>query len=207
MRYLALVLLVSQLLALDANAFGRRRSTSGSVAPDPVTESTITDGDATGLAEGCGQQPSPLGMFCRLVEGEVAPKSIFFIGPPAECDRDACVYIKVWNGQGQIVYGGSIPKGKTRVEVPWKTLLGRDTVQINDRGLWTFNTTVYSKDLDGREKMAVSQGDIILRVFRSGYVPLNAVEDDPAFVWSWTESGYLYKMTAGLRAFVRKVAQ
>jgi hypothetical protein len=199
MRLLILTLIFTS-LPVNALAFSR-----GRVAVDPVTESTVKDGDATGLAEGCGQQPSPLGMFCRLTEGAVAPKSVFFIGPPAQCDRDACVFVKVYNEQGQLVAGPSIPKGKTRVEVAWKDLLGRDTIQVGDRGLWSFVTTVYYKDPDGRERESVSKGDIVLRVLRAGYVPLHASESDPAFVWTWVEGDYLYRMTSGLRAYVGKV--
>lgn len=197
-----LIFFITLLLTTQAFAFGSKRVTT----LDPVTTSTLLDGDATGLAEGCGQQPSPLGMFCRQTEGDVAAKSIFFIGPPAKCDRDQCVFIKVWNTQGQLVFGDGIPKNQTRIEVPWKTLLGRDTFQLADRGYWTFNTTVYFIGPDGNERSAVSQGDIVMRVFRAGYVPLNAVENDPNFIWTWTEGGTLYKMTAGLRAFAKQVS-
>lgn len=201
MKLLGIIVLTT-LISTHAFAFGGKRTT---VALDPVTPSTLLDGDATGLVEGCGSQPSPLGVFCRVVEGEVIGKSVFFIGPPAQCDRAACVFIKVWNNQGQLVYGESIPKGQTRVEALWKTLLGRETAAVGDRGFWTFNTTVIYKDPDGRERQATSQGDIVLRVFRKDYVPLHNVSDDPAFVWTWTDKGSLYRMTAGLRAFVKKV--
>lgn len=187
--------------SFNAHAFGRHR---GQVALDPVTPSSILSGDATALAEGCGQQPSPLGMFCRLVEGEVAPKSIFLIAPPALCDREVCAFVKVWNNQGVLVFGDSIPKGKTRIEVPWKTLLGRETVAKDDHGTWAFNTTVYFKGTDGLERVSVAQGDIVLRVFQAGYVPLAEVQNDPAFVWTWADNGFLYRVTSGLRAFVGK---
>lgn len=197
------IVLFAALISNTACAFGRKGSAG--VHPDAVTSSSLKDGDSTGLAEGCGQQPSPLGMFCRMVEGETASKSIWFIGPPANCDRAACVYIKVFSAQGQPAFGVEIPKGKTRVEVSWKQLLARDTVQLGDRGTWTFNTQIFYKDADGREHETQSQGDIVLRVYKHGYVPLHALEDDPNYAWVWTEDGFLYKVTAGLRAFVKKV--
>lgn len=202
MKLLILLSVLSSLLfSLPACAFGPKRKT---VAVDVVTQSTAKDGDATGLAEGCGQQPSPLGMFCRLVEGDVVEKSIFFIGPPADCARAACVFVKVWNNQGQLIAGVEIPKGQTRVGVTWEKLLGRKVVALDDRGTWSFNTTVYYLDPDKRERESTSQGDIVLRVFRKGYVPLSSVESDPNFVWTWTDNGMLYKMTSGLRAFAAR---
>lgn len=191
--------------ATQAFAFGKKHPTA--VAIDTVTESTAKDNDVTGLAEGCGQQPSPLGMFCHVEEGSAADKVVWFIGPPAQCEREACVYIKIINSQGQIVAGPSIPKGKTRVAVPWSTLLSRDTFQIGDRGTWTFITTVYYVDKDGREHKSDSLGDIILRVFRQGYVPLHNVKSDPNFVWTWSEGPVIYRMTSGLRAYVGKVVR
>jgi hypothetical protein len=55
---------------------------------------------------------------------------------------------------------------------------------------------------DGKERDAFSTGDIVLRVMRKGYVPLNTVADDPAYIWEWVDGGRVYKMTAGLRAYV-----
>jgi hypothetical protein len=174
------------------------------VAIDPNTRSSIVDGDATGLVEGC---PSLVGgAFCRVDEATDAKSaSLWFVGPPAACDRSACVFVKVYNQQGQLVWGGEIPKGKTRVEAKWSSLLARDTFEIGDRGFWSFSTTVYWIGPDGKERESVSLGDILLRVFRTGYVPLDRVESDPAFVWTWQEGGMLYRMTSGLRAFVRKL--
>jgi hypothetical protein len=195
------------LMPTHALAFGRGKR----VALDPVTPSTILEGDATGLVEGCGAQPIVGFTYCRIIEGTAADKSITFIGPPAKCGREACVYFKVYNNQGVLVAGPSIPKGQTRVTVPWGKLLacpdsGACVFPLNMRGFWSFTTQVFYIGPDGRERDAVSTGDIVLRVFKTGYTPLNAVEADPAFVWEWSEGGYLYKVTSGLRAYVGKVA-
>lgn len=195
---LALLLL---LFTEQAHAFGSKR-----VAADPNTTSTLLDGDATGIVEGCGQQPSTLGMFCRQQEGDASNKSVWFIGPPAKCNKDeACVFIKIWNAQGQLVWGGSIPKSQTRIEVPWSTLLGRQTFELGDRGFWTFNTQVFWVDQDGKDRESLSQGDIVLRVFKKTYQPLHAVLDDPNFVWTWEDGSFQYKMTSGLRASIRRL--
>ena len=171
---------------------------------DPVTPSTVLDGDATGLVQACGHQPIVGFTYCRLQEGDNAGQTIAFIGPPAKCKReDSCVFFKVWNQQGQLVFGGSLPKGTTSINVAWKTLLsGRDQFQINDRGFWTFNTEVFWIDPDGRERTSTSQGDIVLRIYKKGYLPLNGVREDPSFVWEWTNNEFIYKMTSSLRAYI-----
>jgi hypothetical protein len=195
------ILLFSLLLSNTGCAMGR-----GRVATDPVTQSTVLDGDATSLIEGCGNQPIVGFTYCRMEEGSTSDQTLWFIGPPAKCDqKEACVYIKVWNNQGVLVWGGSIPKGNTRVGVSWTTLLSAPQFQVNNRGFFTFNTQVFWKDLDGKERVSTSQGDIILRVYRHGYLPLNEVVSDSNFVWTWTEGSYLYRMTSSLRAFVKKV--
>lgn len=178
----------------------------GRVALDPVTPSSILDSDATGLVEGCGNQPIVGFTYCRVQEGQNANQQIWFIGPPAVCDqKEGCVFIKVWNNQGQLVWGGSIEKGKTRVPVNWNTLVSSPTFEVSHRGFWTWNMEVFWKDPDGRRRTSSAQGDIVLRVYRNGYLPLHEVSSDPAFVWSWSEGGFLYRMTSGLRAFIKKV--
>lgn len=185
--------------ATQALAFGKGRAAS---IIDSVTESSVMDGDATSIIEGCGWQPIVGFTYCRQAEGDAADKSLWFVGPPAKCGRDACVYFKVWNNQGQLVWGGSLAKGKTRIEVPWKTILARDTFELMSRGFWTVNTVVYWTDPDGRERESTSQGDIVLRVHKAAYVPLHTVADDPNYLWTWTEGKRIYKVTSGLRAYV-----
>lgn len=184
-----------------ACAFGPKR-----VKADPVTRSTLLDGDVTGIVEGCGHQPIVGFTYCRKMEGDASDQTISFIGPPSQCDqKDACVFIKVWNNEGDLVWGGSIPKKMTRIAVSWTTLLSSPLFQIDSRGIWTYNIQVFYKDEHGREISSISQGDILLRVFRTGYMPLDQVEDDPNYVWNWVDQGYVYKMTSGLRAYVGKV--
>lgn len=176
------------------------------VSLDPVTQSSINDGDATGIVEGCGNQPIVGFNYCRVSEGDASDQSITFIGPPAVCNqKDSCVFVKIWNNQGQLAAGVSIPKGSTRVQIPWKTLLAAPTFEVNSRGLWSWNTQVFYLGPDGKERSSTSQGDIVLRVYKKGYVDLHASETDPAYVWSWVMGEFQYKMTASLRAFIKKV--
>jgi hypothetical protein len=199
MRYVFVLGLLLLCHAATACAASR-----GRVQPDPVTASTVLDGDATGLVEGCGNQPIVGFTYCRAQEGTAANQSIWFIGPPAKCEQaEACVFIKVWDGQGQLVWGGSIPKGQTRVGVPWVKLLSGPVFELAHRGFWTWNMQVYWLDPEGKERVATSQGDIVVRVYRKGYLPLNEVASDPNFVWSWYDGKCEYRLTAGLRAYVK----
>lgn len=199
---LGLSLLVGLLMLLNtACAAGK-----GRVKLDTNTTSPVVDGDATGLVEGCGNQPIVGFTYCRVSEGDNAGQSISFIGPPAVCNQpEGCVFVKVVSNNGQVVWGGVIPKKQTRVSVPWSTLLSSPTFEIGHRGFWTFREDVYWLDPDGKERVSTSQGDIILRAYRKEYVPLNNVEQDPNFVWQWTEGDFLYKVTSSLRAFIKKV--
>lgn len=188
-------------LALSGSACAAGR---GRVALDPVTQSTAQDGDASAIIEGCGHQPIVGFTYCRVEAGSSASQMLSFIGPPSKCDQaQGCVYFKVWDGSGQVVWGGSIPKGQTRVSVAWSALLSGASFQVNHRGTWTWNETVYWRDTDGRERISKAQGDLVLRVYQSGYIPLQEVGSDPAFVWTWVDGNCVYKMTSGLRAYVK----
>lgn len=178
---------------------------SGRVSPDQVIAPILAN-DETGIVEGCGNQPVVGFTYCRQVEGDAANHSITFIGPPAKCDHaDACVFIKVFNNQGILVWGGQIPKGETRIAVPWATLLGTGAFQIGHRGFWTFNMDVLWLDPDGKERQATTQGELVLRVYKAGYLPLNNVSADPNFVWAWVDNGLTYRMTSSLRAYVGRL--
>lgn len=205
MRRLSIALILGLCLVTGSEpvfAFARKKS----VAPDPVPDALVS-GDATGLIEGCGAQPIVGFTYCRFVEGDAADQSVSFLGPPAQCsDPAACVFLKVFNQGGQVAWGGSIPKGQTRVSVPWKTLLGSDQFQVGARGFWSWTAEVLWIDPDGHDRRSLAQGDIVLRVYHKGYTPLDKVSADPAFVWTWSEGQYVYKMTAGLRAYVGKAA-
>lgn len=186
-------------------AFGKKK-----ITPDP-TPTPILSGDATVLIEGCGNQTSVGFAYCRVREGDASDSvhAIQFLGPPAKCRReDGCVFFKVFDNRGQIVWGGSIPKGQTRVKAPWRSLLGcghdgpECLFSALWRGTWAVNQTVYWVDDDGRDRESFATGDIVLRVFKSGYVPLHNSASDPFFAWTWSEGKKTYRITSNLRAFV-----
>lgn len=185
------------------HAFGKHKT----VAADPVI-APIVAGDPTAIVQGCGAQPIVGFTYCRIVEGDAADQNIDFIGPPAKCNNPdgttgtACAFVKVYNQSGQLAWGGSIPKGQTRVSVPWTTLLGAPQFQQANRGFWSWLLEVHWTDPDHHDRVTVTQGEIRLAVYKSGYIPLDTVSSDPNYVWTWIDGNSTYHMTSNLRAYV-----
>jgi hypothetical protein len=183
-------------------------------APKQVREDTVTPallaGDATAVIEGCGNQPIVGYTYCRIVEGSADNQFLSVIGPPALCNQDSCVFLKFYDNQGKLSWGGSIPKGQTRVSISWATLLGclpgaSCSFNLGQRGFWSFTQEVHWVDTASQDRVSVSTGDITLRIVQRGYSPLNTVENDSNFVWSWKDQGFIYQMTTGLRAYVGRI--
>jgi hypothetical protein len=159
--------------------------------------------DVTALIEGCGLPLTTGFIVCRKTQGEIASDSLVFVAPPVQCKGDdPCVTFKVFFLDGTPAYGGSIAKGTTRREVPWQTILKRNTFELSDRGIWGISYTVRYLLDDGIERTTYSQGEIYLRVMKKGYFPLHAVDSDPHFIWSWDEKNRRVKATSGMRTFV-----
>ena len=172
-----------------------------------VGMSAIAAGDFTALIEGCGHGMIPGYTYCRKTEGDAANDKLYFIGPVTNCKKDFCVEFKIYGPDGEVVYGNSIPKKKSRAEVPWNKLLKRDTFEINDRGFWLYTYRVYWNDENGNENVSVSEGEIRMRVIRKEYVDLHEVISDRNFVPQWeiyTRNNETIKITSGMRTSVSK---
>ena len=202
LKSLSLILLLTEV----ACASGKRRVSNR----DP--QNAIDFAAPTGLVDCYGGRVVPGGCILHVVEGETTEKTISFFGPPVkECSREKCVFVKVVNNQGHVVFGEGIEKGKTRVTARWSQLL-RDnpedpevgTFRKGYRGWWGFLTEVFYIDENGHEQRALSTGDIVLRVFGKDYIPLNDVSEDPYFVWKWSEGNQVIKMTTGMRTYVSR---
>lgn len=173
----------------------------------PIPDSAmaaIEGGDATVLIEGCGNQLNVGYTYCRMTEGEAAGKNLWLVGPTSNCERDACVFFRISAPNGEVVYGSQLPKNKNRINVDWTKLIKKPAFQVSDRGLWGVIMEVYWQDSEGRERRAISEGEIRLRVLTKNYKPLHEVENDPNFVWVYTEQGVTAKLTTGLRAYVSR---
>lgn len=170
--------------------------------------------DYTALIEGCGNQLVPGYTYCRKTEGQQAAESLVFVAPPVKClekdpetgaDTGPCVTFKVYFPDGsKPAYGGSIPRGQTRASVPWNTILGKNSFELGDRGFWPYTYAIRYIGQDARERTAVSQGEIRMRVMKKDYVPLDNVSEDANFVWKWQDNGVPVRMTTGARTFVGK---
>lgn len=202
---------------------------TGRVAQDAVTESAVANNDSTAIIQGCGSQPSVGFAWCRKQEGDSTDDTLTFLAPPAKCNRPNCAFIKIFDNQGDLVYGEPFPKEGSRLDVKWMTILSQkkdkiviqkndgapltppsqsvDVFNLSQRGFWSWNLEVYYIGEDGRERSSKAQGDIVLRVYKKNYVPLHAVSDDPNFSWEWTEKNLFsadwdVKYTSSLRAYV-----
>jgi hypothetical protein len=96
----------------------------------------------------------------------------------------------------------SVPKGQTRTEIAWKELLGREAFTLDDRGLWPFIYQIKFTGSDGFEHTLVMEGEIRLRIYKKGYLPLVTGQDDPSFAWEFIEGGSLIKITTKGRTFI-----
>jgi len=178
-----------------------------SIKPDEAL-AAVDAGDFTALVEGCGNQLVSGYTYCRMTEGEAANKKLWVVGPNTSCDRDACVYYKFLDNRGEVVHGGSIPKGKERAPVLWADILGNPTFEINHNGFWGLIIEVFWNDKEG-ERKSVAHGEIRMRVHRASlngksYKPLANVKDDANFVWEYDKDGVTVKMTTGMRTYVSK---
>lgn len=164
----------------------------------------ILANDYTALIQGCGNPLVNGYTYCRKTEGSAANESLIFVAPPSQCTTDSCVSFKIFNQDGELVYGASIPKGQTKSTIAWKDLLKRDTFEKNDRGFWQYTYDIKYLDPNGKEYLSRSIGEIRMRVLPKDYVPLDQVKDDPNFVWVWVQDGTQVKMTTGARTYVEK---
>lgn len=160
--------------------------------------------DESGLIQGCGQQLVSGLTYCKKEEGEIAGDAITFVAPPAHCLGDGpCASFKIYFPDNTPTYGDTIPQGQTSKAVTWSQLLGgRTAFAQTDRGLWPFHYWLKWIDQDGREETSEASGEIVLRVYAKGHVPLDHIETDPNFVWEWIQDGAPVKMTSSMRVWI-----
>lgn len=175
------------------------------VKPDTQMHAFAAGPDVTVGVLGCGHQPIVGYTHCRVMEGEVANRSITLLAPPAVCAReDACVFFEIYNRDGALVHSGSIPKGQTRTTFSWVQLIKKNFFSAGDRGFWGIAMTIYSLDPEGNEQITHEEGEIRLRVLKKEYHDLHEAPRDPNYVWEWTEDGYTVRKTQGGRTWIGK---
>lgn len=160
--------------------------------------------DYTALIEGCGLQLNDGFIVCRKTEGDASTEKLTFIAPPAKCLNNTCVSFKVFNQSGDVIYGNAFPKGTTRLDVPWSTILQSSAFELGSRGFWGIVYTITFTGSDNQEHTVETEGEIYLRVQSKSYVPLHDVSGDPNFVWNWKQDGVEVRMTTAGRTHVDK---
>jgi len=171
------------------------------VEEDPSL-SPILANDTTLVIEGCGNQPVIGYTYCRKSDGSSALDTLVLHIPPVKCQKNDCVYVKILMPDGSPAVGLSAKEGQSRLEVSWKTLLGRDVFKAGDRGFWIVLVEIHYIDRRGLLKKTLVEGEIRLRVYPNNYLPLNNIKDDPNFVWQWRQNNRLFKMTTNGRVFM-----
>lgn len=179
------------------------------VAPESAWASPTEVNDVTAVVEGCGNPAITGYTYCRMHAGEDAVHKILtFIAPPAKCGAAHCVFLRVYNSDGTLVYGDSFEKGASRLDLPWPKLVGKDTFETNARGIYLFFIEVHSNNPDGNDQVSFSEGEIRLRVVSPTnsaglpYRSLENVKEDASFVWEWRDKklNRIVRWTQKLRA-------
>lgn len=163
--------------------------------------------DHTVFIEGCGNQSIVGFTYCRKKAGDASNDSIYLHVPPALCgpeDTSPCVRYEIYYPNGEPSFGKEVPRGTTKVQIPWAQLIKRNEFSKGDRGNWSMNVWVKWIDQDEREQESLLNGEIILRVYDADYTPLDAIDGNPNFVWTWVDDGNVFKMTTAGRAYTGK---
>lgn len=181
---------------------------------------SVIAGDMTAListvgVDGCGSQVTPGIAYCRKVDGDPTTERLSFLGPPAECEgAGPCVNIQIFFPGGGPAMSLDIPRGQTRVDIPWSELTKKPAFDRGDRGFWTYNVKILHSDGDGHEVPTYQQGELLLRVYQAKkcdaagacqfYTPLHESPHDPNFAWEWREGAQVLRVTTAGRAYAGK---
>lgn len=187
--------LASLLVAVSIGCTHRGVSEDHSMPP-------ILAQDTTLVVEGCGHPPIVGYTYCRKYEGDDAKGNLIFHLPPVKCQKSDCIYVKILSPVGRPAVGFSLSEGKTRLEVSWKSLLGRDVFETGDRGFWIVIAEIHYLSESGLLKKTIIEGEIRLRVLSSKYSSLENIESDPNFVWLWRDNNRKFKMTSNGRIYL-----
>ena len=158
-------------------------------------------GDATVILE--GDSAPPVGFhFIRVQQGSVARGHITMQAPPAQCRPEgaSCVSWTFIRPDGS-EFGGAVPRGQTRVQIPLVQVFDSTTAELGSRGMNSILLTVKWVDDQGRDRESRAEGVVDIRVVRNGYQSLHETPTSREYAWEWTDSGRVYRMTTGLRAY------
>lgn len=178
---------------------------SSPAIPIDTSLSSILAEDPTAVVEGCGHQPISGYTFCRKMEGQKASDVLIFITPSVICKKKPCIFVKIFSPQADMVSSFHVAEGQTKSEIPWSLLINKDKFTLQDRGFWPFVYQMNFTDSDGFERSLSMEGEIRLRVYKDGYLPLKNGQSDPMFAWEFIEGGVKIKITTGGRTYVAPI--
>lgn len=176
----------------------------GTVVEDNLNAFEAQDPTVALKVDGCGHQWIPGYAMCKVKAGSVANRRLYIANIKANCDEDACVSYKIYHPNGDVAFGGTIPNNEPYASIPWVSLIKKDHFQKGDRGFWGVIIEVKWKDAEDRERTAIGEGEIRLRVYDEKYIPLEESENDPRFVFSQKIDGQTIKYTTGLRTYISR---
>jgi hypothetical protein len=140
------------------------------------------------------------------MEGQSALDGLVFITPPVKCVKNDCGYVKIFSPAADQIISFKVARGLTRTIIAWNLLIGREQFALQDRGFWPFTYQMTFTDSDGFERTLVMEGEIRLRVYKKGYLPLHNSQDDAQFAWEFLDGGRKIKITSGGRSYVAPVS-
>lgn len=150
--------------------------------------------DTTALLSGCGERVAVGHLYCRFQAGTPAAGSVVVVVPPVQCAAETCATVTIWGPDASVLVERTIAKGQSYVVVPWRTLLGHDTYEPNERGFYPVLVKwTWTDPTSGVELAAAAEGEIRMRVHSKEYSPLSY--DPAAQTWSWSVGGVKFGAT------------
>lgn len=120
-------------------------------------------------------------LFYQLGEGRPAHQSFDLVMPEdLDCDRDNCVRFSVFF-QGEQVYEGGIPEGKSRAQIALVDLLNHGDIRTSDDGEYLIKVKAFFEGPDGTEYSSFGWAFLRLNVIDPDYEFMGC--DDPARAW------------------------
>jgi hypothetical protein len=161
--------------------------------------------DYTVFMSGCGRETVVSdAILCRVIAGLTTKTEVleFHAPPDSDCKGEHCTYVKIFFPDGRPALEKSIPKGQSTLNVPWSEMMGKESFDLTDRGLFSVTVEMHYLDPQGEERRMYMEGMIFLRVISPSYTSLELSEDDENFYWVWKEKKQTLKLTTGGRAYV-----
>ncbi len=126
---------------------------------------SIAANDTSAIIKACGHQPIVGYTYCRFNEGLDANNTFLtFISPITKEGRSLTIFR---SGATPLTYG--FLDDKEYIKVPWSALIDNPTFETFNDSFFGFRIRINWKDEDGNLRQTFQDGEIRLRVIKSGY--------------------------------------